>query len=40
MEKDMGILQRDKDSIAEPLLYVASSSVDTTPPTVISTNPA
>src|SRR6476659_10564757 len=36
-----GYFTGDKDSIAEPLLYVASSSsVDATPPTVTSTNPA
>ena len=38
--KGHGYFTADKDSIAEPLLYVASSSVDTTPPTVTSTNPA
>jgi subtilisin len=38
--KGHGYFTSDKDSIAEPLLYVASSSVDTTPPTVTSTNPA
>ena len=38
--KGHGYFTSDKDSIAEPLLYVASSSVDATPPTVTSTNPA
>jgi subtilisin len=40
--KGHGYFTGDRDSIHEPLLYVASSttSSDTTPPTVVSTNPS